>query len=89
MEDGLFDVAVVEEMPPQSLVAEGVAHRLLGQQTQGVEHFRTSELRISSDDGPITFSRDGEVTTHEELLLFAEPHSLDLRVGADYVASPD
>jgi YegS/Rv2252/BmrU family lipid kinase len=88
MEDGRFDVAVVEQMPGPNLVAEGVAHRLLGQQTDGVTHFQTDELRVSADDS-ITFSRDGEVATHEELLLFAEPRALSLRVGPDYDPAPD
>lgn len=87
MEDGRFDVAVVEQMPGPNLVAEGVAHRLLGQQTDGVTHFQTDELRVSAAD-PITFSRDGEVATHEELLLFAKPRALSLRVGADYDHAP-
>jgi YegS/Rv2252/BmrU family lipid kinase len=89
MEDGLFDVAVVEQMPPGNIVAEGLSHRLLGQQTDGVEHFQTSELRVASEEGPITFSRDGELSTHEELLLFAKPKALDLRVGPTYESTPE
>jgi YegS/Rv2252/BmrU family lipid kinase len=89
MEDGLFDVAVVEQMPPGNIVAEGLSHRLLGQQTDGVEHFQTSELRVASEEGPITFSRDGELSTHEELLLFAKPKALDLRVGPTYEPTPE
>jgi YegS/Rv2252/BmrU family lipid kinase len=89
MEDGLFDVAIVEEMPPGDIVAQGISHRLLGRSTDGVTHLRTREVRVSGVNGPITFSRDGEVTSHEELLLFAKSAALDLRVGPDYVVDPD
>jgi YegS/Rv2252/BmrU family lipid kinase len=89
MEDGLFDVAIVEEMPPGDIVAQGISHRLLGRSTDGVTHLQTREVRVSGVNGPITFSRDGEVTSHEELLLFAKSAALDLRVGPDYVVDPD
>jgi diacylglycerol kinase family enzyme len=90
MEDGLFDVAVVEQMPASNLVAEAVAHRILGQDTEGVEHFRASELELRAPDGePITFSRDGELAEHESLSLRVEPRTLTLRVGEDYDPHPD
>jgi YegS/Rv2252/BmrU family lipid kinase len=89
MEDGLFDVAIVEDKPPADLLAEGISHRLLGRGTDGVTHLRTREVRVAGTDDPITFSRDGEVTTHRELLLFNKPRALDLRVGPDYAVDPD
>jgi diacylglycerol kinase family enzyme len=91
MEDGLFDVAIVEQMPPANALAEGISHRLLGRSTEGVTHLRTGEVRVTGReaDGPITFSRDGELTTHRELLLFAKPRALDLRVGPDYRVDPE
>ncbi|MFC3478325.1 diacylglycerol/lipid kinase family protein [Halobacterium litoreum] len=88
MEDGRFDVVVVEQMPNRNLVAESVAHRLLGRQTDGVTHLQTSDLRVASEDGPITFSRDGELSTHEELAARARPSALDLRVGPAYAPDP-
>jgi YegS/Rv2252/BmrU family lipid kinase len=89
MEDGLFDVAIVERMPPQNLLAEGISHRLLGRSTEGVTHMRTREVRVTGADGPLTFSRDGEVADHRELLLFNKPRALNLRVGDAYVVDPD
>jgi hypothetical protein len=76
-------------MPPQDLLAEGISHRLLGRSTEGVTHMRTREVRVTGADGPITFSRDGEVADHRELLLYNKPRGLNLRVGDAYVVDPD
>ncbi|WP_267642771.1 diacylglycerol/lipid kinase family protein [Haloarchaeobius amylolyticus] len=89
MEDGLFDVAVVEQMPTRSLVAEAIGHRLLGQDTPGVTHISASEVTVAGHTAPITFSRDGEFSEHEQLTLSARPRSLELRVGPGYEPSPD
>jgi diacylglycerol kinase family enzyme len=83
MEDGLFDVAVVEQMPAGNLAIEAVTHRILGRGTSGVTHFHADELDIVSD-GPIRFSRDGELATHEELHLGCRKQTLNLRVGPTY-----
>jgi YegS/Rv2252/BmrU family lipid kinase len=88
MEDGYFDVAVVENMPTGSLVAEAIGHRLLGQETDGVTHIQASELTVSGPE-PITFSRDGELATHESLRLRCRPQTLSLRVGPDYDPEPE
>ncbi|WP_435317743.1 diacylglycerol/lipid kinase family protein [Haloarchaeobius sp. TZWSO28] len=88
MEDGLFDVAVVEQMPTRSMVAEAIGHRLLGQDTPGVTHISASELTVAGHEGPITFSRDGELSEHSELTLSVRPEALELRVGPGYDPSP-
>ena len=88
MEDGYFDVAVVEHMPTGNLVAEAIGHRVLGQGTEGVTHIRASDLTVSGPE-PITFSRDGELATHESLHLECRPRTLSLRVGPDYDPEPE
>jgi diacylglycerol kinase family enzyme len=88
MEDGLFDVAVIERMPAGNLVAEAVTHRILGEGTENVQHFRASEVEVASGE-PIRFSRDGELLEHDDLRLCARPRSLDLRVGEAYDPDPD
>ena len=89
MEDGLFDVAVVDQMPPSGLVAEAITDRLLGENTDHVTHFRASEVRIrETSDEPITFSRDGELAEHGALTLVARKQALDIRVGDDYDPTP-
>lgn len=88
MEDGRFDVVVVERMPPRTLAFEAAVHRLLGEETDGVTHFRASELHVASDD-PITFSRDGEVATHERLDFRVLLSALSVRVGDAYAPDPE
>ena len=89
MEDGRFDVVVVEQMPASGLAVEAAIHRLLGEGTDGVTQFRASELHVESDDEPITFSRDGEVATHRGLDLRVLPAALDVRVGDAYEPEPE
>jgi diacylglycerol kinase family enzyme len=88
MEDGLFDVAVVERMPAGNLVTEAISHRVLGRGTEGVVHLRASQLTVTGQRGPITFSRDGELSEHEVLDISIRPTALDLRVGPDYEPDP-
>jgi YegS/Rv2252/BmrU family lipid kinase len=88
MEDGLFDVAVVERMPAGNLVTEAITHRILGEGTEHVQHFPASEVEVACD-GPIRFSRDGELFEREEIELYALPRTLDLRVGEDYDPDPN
>lgn len=88
MEDGRFDVVVVEQMPASDLVTEAIEHRLLGHdETDGVTRIRAREVHIESDDGPITFSRDGEVATHDTLDMELRRGALDIRVGDSYDAT--
>jgi diacylglycerol kinase (ATP) len=89
MEDGRFDVAIVEEMPAGQAAAEAAIHRLLGRGTSGVTHLQASELQIRSrDGGQITFSRDGEVAQHAQLNLAVRERVLELRVGPAYAPDP-
>ena len=89
MADGLFDVAVVERMPAGDLVSEAVRHRVLGQGTEGVTHIQAAQITVTGRDGPITFSRDGEVSTHETVTMAIRPRELNLRVGSDYEPTPE
>ena len=89
MEDGLLDVAIVEQMPPQNLVAEAIGHRLFAADTDGVTHVRADEISVTGHDEAITFSRDGELGTHDTLDLSVRERVLDLRVGPDYAPTPE
>ena len=87
MEDGLFDVAVVERMPAPNVVAEAIGQRLLGRDTPGVTHLQASELHVTAPD-PIRFSRDGELAEHDGLDLSVRANAFDLRVGPSYDPEP-
>jgi len=89
MEDGLLDVAIIEQMPAGNLVAEAIGHRLLATDTEGVTHVRATDISIDGHGDPVTFSRDGEFAEHEHLDVGVWAQALDLRVGPDYVREPE
>lgn len=85
VEDGRFEVVVIEEMPTTNVVAEGLAHRVLGQNTEHVHHFQASQVEIAHlADEPLDFSLDGELRSHEDLRLHTRPAGLRTCVGPDY-----
>ena len=89
VEDGLFDVVLIEQMPASDILAEATAQRVFGRDTEHVLHGQASQLEIrglASD--PITFSLDGEVNTHDELVLYTDPQSLTVCVGSMYEDTP-
>ncbi|EMA01015.1 lipid kinase, YegS/Rv2252/BmrU family [Haloarcula vallismortis] len=88
MEDGLLDVAIVEQMPAGNLVAEAIGQRLLALDTDGVTHVRADEITVDGHGAKLTFSRDGELSTHETLSLSVRETALTLRVGPGYEPNP-
>lgn len=89
VEDGRFEVVVIEEMPAGNVVAEAMAHRLLGRDTEHVHHVQASRLEIDGrDDGPLAFSVDGERRTHDRLSLSVAPQALTVCVGPGYEPDP-
>jgi YegS/Rv2252/BmrU family lipid kinase len=90
VEDGLFDVVLIEQMPASDLVEEAIAQRLLGSDTEHVRYVRANELQIRGLEGdPIDFSLDGELSEHERLDLRVSPRTLSVCVGPDYDPDPD
>ena len=89
VEDGLLEVVIIEQMPTSDVIEEGLAHRLLGQETEHVVHVRASQLEIDSQhDEPIDFSLDGELSSHGRLVLHTRPHELTVCVGPEYDPDP-
>ncbi|WP_049898225.1 diacylglycerol/lipid kinase family protein [Halococcus agarilyticus] len=88
VEDGLFDVTVIEEMPQSDRVAEAIGQQLLGRDTEHVDRFFARRLRIVGHDRPIDFSLDGEISTHDELDLQVRPGALRMAVGPEYDPDP-
>lgn len=85
VEDGLFDVVIIEQMPTHELVTEATAHRLLGRDTEHVLHFQASQLEIRGHQPEtMRFSFDGELRAHEELVLHCRPRALEVCVGPAY-----
>ena len=92
VEDGLLDVAVIEDTPGSNLagLARSTAlERLLGAEGDHVRRLKTDELRVHVlDDEPATFSLDGEMVSASDLTIETRPGVLRLRVGERYEPHP-
>jgi YegS/Rv2252/BmrU family lipid kinase len=85
VEDGLFDVVLIEQMPAGDILAEATAQRVFGRDTEHVLQVQASQLEIRGlGSEPITFSLDGELNSHDELVLYTDPQSLTVCVGSTY-----
>lgn len=90
VEDGLFDIVLIEQMPASDVLAELAAHRVLGRDTEHVRHVQASQVAIRGlGSDLLTFSLDGELTTHDELVLYTAPQSLTVCVGSTYEDTPE
>lgn len=89
VEDGLFDVAIVEERPAVDLVGEAALARLLGRDVPHVDRLRTPSLAVEVvGDDPVAFSLDGEFLTTDQLALETERGALSMPVGERYRPDP-
>lgn len=89
MEDGLLDVAIIEDRPTADLVGEEAKRRLLDAEADHVTRLRTPSLDLSVDDGEdVSFSLDGEMLSASGLQLAVERRCLGLRVGEAYDPTP-
>lgn len=89
VEDGCFEVVVIEQMPTTEMVAEAITQRVLGESTDNVFHVRARRLEIRAEDGEtIDFSLDGEPYATSRLSLHTRPLALRVCVGPDYDPSP-
>lgn len=89
VEDGLFDVTIIEQMPASDLITEGTAQRLLGHDIEHILNLKASRLEIDELHGEtIDFSLDGELSAHEWLELYTHLHALTVCVGPEYDPNP-
>jgi len=88
VEDGLFDVTLIEQMPADEAVAEAIAQQLLGRDTEHVTRLHAERLAIESRSETIDFSLDGEIYTRDSLPLRVRPGALSVAVGPDYEPDP-
>ena len=90
MEDGLLDVAIIEDRPALDLVGEEAMRRLLDTEADHITRLRTPALELAVRDGQeAAFSLDGEMLSASDLELSVERRRLWLRVGAGYDPDPD
>lgn len=89
MEDGLLDVAIIEDRPAMDLVGEEARRRLLDREADHITRLRTPGLSLAvRDDEPVSFSLDGEMLSARELDLSVERRCLQLCVGEAYEPTP-
>lgn len=88
VEDGAFDVVVIEERPATDLASEAAMAQLLGRDAPHLRRFRSPEVTVEVHEGETTFSLDGEMVTTGRLDLRTVPEALSVRVGEAYEPSP-
>lgn len=90
MEDGRFDVTVIEDIPAIDLMSELLVERLLG--ARGSHLVRTQAPAVTITIGnpeSVRFSLDGEIIEARELSLRVRPKALTVAVGDGYRPHPE
>lgn len=88
VEDGEFEVAIVEEQPAARLASEVAAERLFGTDASHISYLLSPSLTLDVRDAPATFSLDGELLDASRLELVTLPRALRVCVGETYDPSP-
>lgn len=89
VEDGLFEVTVVQDMPTSKMLTEAAVQQFIGRDTENVTQMTGSEFHVSGREGEgIEFSLDGEIREHRELTMHVRERALELVVGEAYDPSP-
>jgi len=90
VEDGLFDVAIIESMPPSQLVEEAAVYRLFDTESDHVTRLKASRLNVDIGEGEsVDFSFDGEIDQFRSLSAEVRPGALEVFVGESYNPVPD
>lgn len=90
MEDGLFEVTIVEDGPAIDVVSEAAVERLFDQSGDHIHRLSAPGLRVrSTDDDPVSFSLDGEIITCHETDIETLPGRVTMPVGEAYDPDPD
>lgn len=85
VEDGLFEVTLVERGPATGLVGEAALGRFVDREADYIVHRRTPSLSVSHlRDEPIGYSLDGELLEAETLTVESRQQVLSLVVGEQY-----
>ena len=89
MEDGLFEVTIVEDVSTLDLMGEAVADQLLGGESDAIVRTRTPSIRIEVHDPQSRqFSLDGEIIERDNLSVDIRPSTLSVAVGEGYQLDP-
>ncbi|AHG03905.1 diacylglycerol kinase [Halobacterium sp. DL1] len=90
VEDGRFDVTVVEDVSALDLMGDAVAGRLFGRASEYVTRFHAPALDITLQTPEATqFSLDGEMVEGQSLSVHTDPGRVEVAVGEGYDPDPD
>lgn len=89
MEDGLLDVAVIEDVSALDLMSDTIIEQLFGQESAHLFRTLASSLAITVHDPESSrFSLDGEIIQQRELSVDTRPATLAIAVGDSYDPNP-
>jgi YegS/Rv2252/BmrU family lipid kinase len=90
MEDGLLDIALLEESTALDLVEDAVLERVFHEESPDFVRGRGGVVEVEVvDDEPMTFSLDGEMIEERRLRLSVREGALRIPVPDGYVPEPD
>lgn len=89
VEDGLFEVVVIEQAPASDLVGEAALGRFFDRDDESIVRSRTPSIRIASEGRPVGYSLDGEMLETDRLELDVASGPLTVAVGEGYAIDPD
>lgn len=88
MEDDLLEVVIVEHAPAIDYLANDALGQLFDNESSNLTKLTTSRLAVSTGDGAMEFSLDGEVIRRDALETSVRPEVLQFRVGPAYEPKP-
>ena len=89
-EDGLLEVAIVEQMPSFEAVAEAIKRRLLAEETRQITTLTATTIEITGlDETSLTFSLDGEIRRFDEVRISILSQVLNVLVDKSYTPDPE
>lgn len=90
VEDGHFDMTIVESVSTLDLMSDTLVDQLLGQESASIRRSRPTDVTITTHDSDsVRFSLDGEMIRETELALHVRPRTLSVAVGETYEPDPD
>jgi YegS/Rv2252/BmrU family lipid kinase len=90
VEDGRFDVTVVENVSTLDLMEDAIARTLFGAESGHVTRFKAPALEITlQNPDTVRFSLDGEIVEDHSLSLYTDPGTVEVAVGDTYDPNPD
>ncbi|SEW22630.1 diacylglycerol/lipid kinase family protein [Natrinema salifodinae] len=89
VEDGLFEVTIVEDAPTRNLLSDAALEGLFGRESDHIVRRRAPSLAIESRRDSVEYSLDGEMLETETIELETKPSALRLVVGDAYRPDPD